>query len=221
VAGPQIPPPPLPASMTWDEYLALPAQLAARLELSDGRPLWIADEMIGSRESLAHQTFVSLLCAALRRSGPPDQDVGVVSHRRLFLRSDRSSFTTPDVAIVRRPGNRAERDLFAGETTLACEVLMPSDEYPRVVGRQQRYCNAGIPFYWEVDLDQTGWAIAEIRAYARQDGHGILANNATPRYPSSYLPIGEWRQGEKITIAHPFPIAIAWSELDDQIYPDA
>lgn len=204
--------------MTWDGYLSLPVELAARLELCDGRPLWIAEEMIGSRESLAHQTFVSLLSAALRRTGAPD--VTVISHRRLFLRPDRSSFTTPDVALLRHPDHPGH-DLFAAAVTLICEVLLPSDEYPRVVERQQRYCNAGIPFYWEVELDCTGWAISEIRAFARQDGHGILFNNATPRYPSSYLPIGEWRQGDTISIAHPFPIRIAWSELDDQIYPDA
>ncbi len=77
-----------------------------------------------------------------------------------------------------------------------------------------RYAEAGIPWYWEVELDSGGtWDVTEVRAYVLHtvDQSGLAVK---PLRPLVYVPVGEWEpDGLGIEFPEPFPVSITWEDL--------
>jgi hypothetical protein len=213
--------PNLPEFMTWAEYEALPEDVAAFVELCDGRPVWVADEVVARRGPAEHQRFTLRVRNALERSARAHTTENVSEcwqvdyETNVFLEPDRSSFLTPDI-VVYRCLEEQFADIFATDTALVGEVLSPSDTPQRVETKKKRYARAGIPWYWEIDIDRTRRAVSMIRAYALEVGHGRLADGVTPLRPVIYRQVAEWEpataEGPKIDF--PFPIQIPWQELE-------
>src|SRR5437879_5243642 len=98
---PYVAPPDLPETMTWEELEALPEEIAQYIELHDGRPVWIADEVIAKHGPSEHQTymrrFTHTLEIATRRimaeSLGPCWRAGLETN--IFFNPGRSSFVTP------------------------------------------------------------------------------------------------------------------------------
>jgi hypothetical protein len=87
--------------------------------------------------------------------------VGVETN--VFFHPDKGSFLTPDF-LVRRCLARGA-DTFAEDVALVGEVLSGSDTPKRRDWKMDRYAEAGIPWYWEVELDSAAtWDIAAVRA---------------------------------------------------------
>lgn len=71
-------------------------------------------------------------------------------------------------------------------------------------------------------MARTESAIATIRAYALETGHGDLSLSLSPPpgvrplHPANYLLAGEWSpaDSEGVRIDFPFPIVIGWRELE-------
>ncbi|MFZ3569585.1 hypothetical protein ACOKM5_21490 [Streptomyces sp. BH097] len=116
---------------------------------------------------------------------------------------DRSGFLTPDFLI--RHGS---------DTVLVGEVLDGSDTIRHIEWRKARYADAGIPWYWEVELDADGPRdITCVRAYglATVDRAGLVVE---PRRPMVYVPVGEWEpDGLGIEFPEPFAMSIGWEDL--------
>ena len=99
---------------------------------------------------------------------------------------------------------------------LVGDVLSPSNTQSDIVAKKGRYATAGIPWYWEITLARENSAIATVRAYALETGHGKLPAGVRPLRSANYLLAGEWtaKSEEGIRFAFPFPITIPWSELE-------
>ncbi|MFD4403417.1 Uma2 family endonuclease [Nocardia sp. NPDC058499] len=212
---PRIERPELPEYMTWEELEQLPEEIAAQIELWDGRVVWVR------RGPAEHQVFTNRLWAALEQHTreisrtTPDQCWRVTTETNVFLgAAGKSDFLTPDFLVHRCLGSPYQ-DIRVPDTLLVGEVLSPSNTQSDMEAEKARYAGAGIPWYWEVTLAREESAIAMIRAYALETRPGDLPPGVRPLHEANYLMAGEWTPagGEGVRIEFPFPITIPWSAL--------
>ncbi|MFD3506649.1 Uma2 family endonuclease [Nocardia sp. NPDC058666] len=220
MSTPRVQRPELPATMTWDELEQLPAEIAERIELRDGVPVWIADEVMLRHGPAEHQRYSRRFTNALERrarehmAADPEVCWQVDLETNVFFRPDRSSFLTPDFMIF-----RCLRDEFdwvhADDVLLAGEVLSPANTPKAIEAKKRRYAEGGIPWYWEAELAPNPRRVAVVRAYALSTDEVHLPQGVTPLRKANYILTGEWLADEHpgVQTAHPFPIDIPWTEL--------
>ncbi|WP_378736368.1 Uma2 family endonuclease [Nocardia brasiliensis] len=213
---PSIERPDLPEYMTWEELERLPEEIAEQIELWDGRVVWVR------RGPGEHQTFTRRLtnslerCAGKAMSESPERCWQVNMETNVFLgHSGKSDFLTPDF-LVHRCLESPYQDVRAIDTVLVGEVLSPSNRQIDIEAKKGRYAGAGIPWYWEITLQQELSAIDTVRAYALETGHGQLPDGVHPLRRANYLLAGEWTHADEtgIQIEFPFSIHVPWSELE-------
>ncbi len=208
--------PDLPEYMTWEELERLPEEIARQIELWDGRVVWVR------RGPAEHQAFTRRVtnaferCARTSMSERPETCWRVESETNVFLSANgKSNFLTPDFLVYRCLPSPYQ-DVRAADTVLVGEVLSPSNTQSDVEAKKARYATAGIPWYWEVTLAREISAVATVRAYGLETGHGRLPEGVRPLRSANYIVTGEWSAGDEaaIAIGFPFPIDVPWSELD-------
>jgi Uma2 family endonuclease len=102
----------------------------------------------------------------------------------------------PDVFVVPRPVARAAierkvRTYYASDMLLVAEVISPrsANEKTDRVRKVHEYAQAGIPFYWIIDLEPE----PKVTALSRKDG--------------TYMLDAEFRAGQTLTVHQPFEIS--------------
>ncbi|MBO0853844.1 MAG: Uma2 family endonuclease, partial [Nocardia sp.] len=92
----------LPEYMTWEDLEKLPEDIAERIELWEGRVVWLR------RGPGEHQEFTNLMWSALRRcsrqqmSVDPESCWSVRTETNVFFgETGRSDFVTPDFMVHR------------------------------------------------------------------------------------------------------------------------
>lgn len=206
------PTPVLPARITWEELSALPEEVARQIELHDGRVV-----LVRRQGPPPHQRFSRRLADSLEQCARGDMrerpehcwQVDVATN--VFFTGDKSDFRTPDF-MVYRCQNSGEDYIHAHDVILAGEVLSPDDSPNAVEAKKAKYAGAGIPWYWEVDMD--GGAIAAVRAYALELSAN-LPDGVVPLHPRNYILTGDWTPDDAGAVEsdHPFPIRIGWDAL--------
>ncbi len=206
----------VPEQLTWDELEQLPDHTADEIELWEGRVFW------NRRGPLEHRRFSRRICAAIeanaRQAMRKSADEGEAScweaevETNIFFTADKSSFLTPDF-FVRRCLPRGA-DMTPADVVLVGEVLSGSDTPKRVEWKKARYADAGIPWYWEVELDTNrSWDIAAVRAYELivVPAAGLEVKLLRP---AIYGLVGEWEPRDvAIEFPKPFDLYISWEDL--------
>ncbi|MFD7295955.1 Uma2 family endonuclease [Streptomyces sp. NPDC059897] len=206
----------LPETMTWEELDDLPGDIAKDIELWQGRVVW------NRRPPMGHQRAARRLCNALevnaRRAmreetgGEEQRCRQVETETNVFFAPDKSSFLTPDFLVRRCLPFSA--DTFAADTVLVGEVLSSSDTDKRKQWKMDRYAEAGIPWYWEVELDSGETRdITVVRAYelVTVDQSDLAVKLLRP---ALYGLAGEWEpDGPGIEFPEPFAMSIGWEDL--------
>ncbi|MFE3442551.1 Uma2 family endonuclease [Nocardia sp. NPDC059180] len=216
MSSPRSQRPDLPEYMTWEELEQLPEEIAAQIELWDGRVVWLR------RGPAEHQAFTFALTSAFKRcaregmAGDTERCWRVDFETNVFFgESGKSDFVTPDF-LVYRCLDAPYQDIRASDVLLAGEVLSPSNTQTDMEAKKARYARAGIPWYWEVTLEREKSAIAMVHAYALESTHGTLPAGVRPLHPANYLLTGNWspKDSDAIVAEHPFSIHIPWAELE-------
>jgi Uma2 family endonuclease len=149
---------PMPHVWTADEYDRLPADDGVRRELVDG------NLVVSPSPAHPHQKLVGRQFGVLDRRAPADlyqASLGVE-----VKLGDRLRFI-PDVLVVTaEAGQRQPSRFMAHEVMLAVEVVSPSTRTMDRFAKPAHYANAGIPFYWRVELDD------EVRLIAHENTGG-------------------------------------------------
>jgi len=207
----------VPEFMTWDDLQRLPEDIAAEIELWDRRVVW------NRRGPLEHQQFAVRMRNALEANARRAMQDGsgesgespcfqVEVETNVFFATDKSSFLTPDF-LVRRCLARGA-DTGAADVLLVGEVLSGSDTPKRRAWKMDRYAEAGIPWYWEIELDTAAsWDISVVRAYelAQVSAAGLAVR---PLRSAVYILVGEWEPGDVgIEFPEPFGLQISWEDL--------
>ncbi|MET8798454.1 Uma2 family endonuclease [Nocardia sp. NPDC004568] len=213
---PEIERPDLPECLTWEELERLPEEIAAQIELWEGRVVWVR------RGPAEHQEYTNLLWAALRRCARatmaqrPERCWRVSTETNIFLGSvGKSDFVTPDFLIYRCLPDEFQ-DIRARDVLMAGEVLSPSNTQTDIEAKKARYATNGIPWYWEVHLARSPRRIATVRAFVLETAPGQIHDGIRPLYRANYLLADEWAPTNTgaIEIDHPFPVHIPWAELE-------
>ncbi|MEV0435586.1 Uma2 family endonuclease [Nocardia sp. NPDC050413] len=215
MAMPSVDRPDLPESMTWEELEELPEEIAAQVELWEGRVVFVR------RGPGEHQLATLLLTQAIRdaaaadnRSHPERCWRGNLETNVFFGSTGKSDFVTPDFLVHRclPPGS----DVRASDTVLVGEVLSPSNTPADVEAKKARFAGAGIPSYWEADLTKDLTGIGALRVYILETGHAQLPPGVRPLRNANYLLAGQWARGSApdISFPYPFSIEIDWLSLE-------
>lgn len=164
-----------------------------------------------------HQRFYRRFAHALEQNARTD--IGehhahcrqVDGEINVFFDRDKSDFRTPDFLIYHRQDS-GDDDIHAHNTILAGEILSPGDTLNAIEAKKAKYASAGIPWYWEADLE--GDTVAAVRAYALELSAN-LPEGVVPLRPRNYILTGEWTPSDETAIIadHPFPIRIEWDDL--------
>jgi len=142
--------------LTIREYANLGEIEHGRYELQEGRLV------MSPSPTPDHMIAIARLYGALERQIPkdfaavPDVDVDL----QLAPATHPGSSRRPDLLIVRREALgrvRKERGLLrAGEVLIVIEIVSPGSERTDYVIKRGEYADAGIPYYWVIDLQPSG-----------------------------------------------------------------
>ncbi len=148
-----LPTPPI-RPLTVADYLALPEDSEIRYELQEGA-------LVMSPSSVPrHQHFIGGLYIRVCGQTPQHlmtlMDVDVDLQLAPAVRP--GTVRRPDIVVVTRAAyDRVGRDggvLRASEALLAVEVISPGSRRTDTVLKHSEYADAGIPYYWVVDIDE-------------------------------------------------------------------
>ncbi|MBU3062474.1 Uma2 family endonuclease [Nocardia sp. NEAU-G5] len=217
---PHLASPDLPETMTWEELKVLPQEIAQYIELRDGRPVWIAEEVLAKHGPSEHQRYSRRFNTALeatareatRRSLGPCWDAE--GETNVFLTLDRSSFVTPDFMVFRCLEHEFDW-IYADDVVLVGEVLSPANTPRQIDEKKARYAAGKIPWYWEVELGRNPRHISSVRAFGLFPNSLALPEGVTSLRSAHYALAEEWTfdDDEGIETMHPFPIKIPWADL--------
>lgn len=139
--------------LTIDEYAALGEDEHGRTELMEG------NLVLSPNPAPKHQVAIRELLFQLRSQISPEYELIPDTDIDLELVPDDQPGTSrrPDVSVVRRSARQRVNAhggfVRAAEVLIAVEVISPgSRRIDRIVKRAE-YADAGIPYYWIVDLD--------------------------------------------------------------------
>jgi Uma2 family endonuclease len=134
--------------LTLEEFAALPEDNSRRYELQEG-------VLIVSPRAASLHTQVALHLQMSLYSQLPDgwrvaADMEVVVTEPGFLAGVR----VPDVVIAPTDVIKANLPRFAADQVLvAVEIISPGSRRTDTVVKPVEYANAGIPYYWVIDMD--------------------------------------------------------------------
>jgi len=142
--------------LTVADYLALPEDVEVRHELQEGILV------VSARPVPDHQLCLRRLSRRVEDQLPaglevlPEVDVDL----QLVLAGRPATVRAPDLVVVPRVALervRRERGLLrAAEVVLAVEIISPGSRRLDTVLKRSEYADAGIPYYWIVDLGEPG-----------------------------------------------------------------
>jgi Uma2 family endonuclease len=133
--------------LTLDEFAALPEDNTRRYELQDGVLI------VSPRPAPLHQWAITNLTSVVQPQLPTPwialPEVEVVTRVRFP-----SGVRTPDIVIVPFDVLRTNpARLNAEQVEVAIEVISPGSRRMDTVTKPAEYAEAGIPYYWVVDLE--------------------------------------------------------------------
>lgn len=177
-----------PGPWTYEDLESIPEHLWAqwRFEIVDG------GLVMSPSPRMPHETAVIRLAMVLNGLLEPERfatPAGVDMH---------PTYRIPDLMVIDRA--TAKRDIVTVEprdVQLIIEVVSPGSLTTDRITKPAQYAAAGIPAYWRVELDDG----LSITAYALPPGGDV------------YREVGTWREGERLEVVEPFPLALEVSDL--------
>ena len=160
----------------------------------DGRRRELLDGVLimSPSPTAAHQTISGLLMGALNETCPDEYDVTQAVEIRL---SPRRAFI-PDVLVsTARAAKRRSHWYHPHEVLLAVEIVSPSSQAMDRVTKPTLYAQAGIPYYWRIEVD---------------GGLTVHTHRLDPA-AEIYAETGRWT--ETIQVGEPWPVELPVSRI--------
>ncbi|MEV4841797.1 Uma2 family endonuclease [Micromonospora matsumotoense] len=140
-----------------------------------------------------HQTIAMRLGVALEEECPDDYDVT----QAVEVRINRTRSFIPDVLVTTSTAAAREPSRYeAHEVVLAVEIVSPSTRSIDRVLKPTLYAQAGIPFYWRIEVEDDGLVVHTYK---------IDAVNEV------YLETGRWTKF--VDTGEPFPVNLSIARI--------
>ncbi|MER5701459.1 Uma2 family endonuclease [Micromonospora sp. NPDC002296] len=134
---------------TTDDLDALPED-GRRRELLDGVLL------VSPSPTRVHQTIAGRFMVALEEDCPDEYDVT----QGVEVRINRTRSFIPDVLVTTSTAARRQSSRYeAHEVVLAVEIVSPSTRSIDRVLKPALYAQAGIPYFWRIEVEDDGLAV--------------------------------------------------------------
>ncbi|WP_405100859.1 Uma2 family endonuclease [Micromonospora sp. NBC_01412] len=134
---------------TTDDLAALPED-GRRRELLDGVLL------VSPSPTRVHQTIAGRLMVALEEDCPDEYDVT----QGVEVRINRTRSFIPDVLVTTSVAARRQPSRYeAHEVVLAVEIVSPSTLSIDRVLKPALYAQAGIPYFWRIEVEDDGLVV--------------------------------------------------------------
>jgi Uma2 family endonuclease len=154
--------------LSVDEWDALPQDNSRHYELVKGKLF------ATPRAASLHQRAMTRL-AYLLDEQLPDELTALADTDVVLFREFPPTVRAPDVLVI--PTSLAERNpprYCSEDAVLAVEIISPGSKRTDLHVKFDEYADAGIPYYWIIDLDQP----VTLSAHLLVDGHyEVLADN--------------------------------------------
>ncbi|WP_432900744.1 Uma2 family endonuclease [Micromonospora matsumotoense] len=171
---------------TTDDLDALPED-GHRRELLDGVLI------VSPSPTRIHQTIAMRLGVALEEECPDDYDVT----QAVEVRINRTRSFIPDVLVTTSTAAAREPSRYeAHEVVLAVEIVSPSTRSIDRVLKPTLYAQAGIPFYWRIEVEDDGLVVHTYK---------IDAVNEV------YVETGRWTKF--VDTGEPFPVNLSIARI--------
>jgi Uma2 family endonuclease len=176
--------------LTLEEFIQLPEDNSRRYELQEG-------VLIGSpRATPFHQQVMVHLAMGLYHQLPPEWRA-VVGTEVVIEPGFPATVRAPNLVIVPTEVVKANPPRFtADEVLVAVEIISPGSRRTDTTTKPNEYADAGIPYYWVIDLDEP----LSLAAYHQAGVFGYQEAPAVTR-------VFETKE--------PFPLRIDLTELPD------
>ncbi|WP_326838079.1 Uma2 family endonuclease [Amycolatopsis rhabdoformis] len=134
--------------LTIEAYLALGETEPGYTELSEGRLV------LSPTPSIRHNRAVYQLATQLMEQLPHGLEAvpGVDVDLRLALPDEPGFSRRPDLVVIDSAAVSSDEVIRASEVLIAVEIVSPGSKRTDYVTKHDEYADAGIPFYWIVDL---------------------------------------------------------------------
>lgn len=144
--------------LTLDEFVALPEDNSQRYELDEGILV------VSPRPVPPHQRVGNRLTHLLDEQMPPGWEA-FTELEVVVIDRDPATVRVPDVVVIPPDWTRAQ--VPAAKVLIAVEVISPGSRRKDSLVKPLEYAEAGIPYYWVIDLEPP----ATLTAYVLADGH--------------------------------------------------
>ncbi|MCU1646802.1 MAG: Uma2 family endonuclease [Nocardia sp.] len=199
----------LPETLTWEEFLALPDEIAQCVEgLDHGRVIWArTGPRRNQRAAVRLRNALESAWVDASRDLPGECFEADVEQPIFF--SGKNDFLKPDF-ILYRCLPLDEQDVPAAAVVIAGEVLSPSNSVQDMNRKTLRYAESGIPWYWEVE---PGEQTITIRINALLPAPEHRPAGVTPLRAYHYEPVAFWEGDRDFAYHLPFPFTISAESL--------
>lgn len=175
------------------DWEALPEDELHHIELVEGT-LTVAPKPIPFHSSAVGELIV-LLCGAV------PETVKVLGAVDVVLESSTpATVRAPDVVVVDRAAFRSGgKNIAAANVWLAVEIVSPGSRRADYVAKRYDYEQAGIGFYWIIDLEQHRVTCLELAQLDGAQSGGYVER-----------PVDN---GDRVRLPAPYPIEFSWDDL--------
>ncbi|MEJ3656040.1 Uma2 family endonuclease [Actinomycetes bacterium KLBMP 9759] len=168
--------------LTLEDWEALPEDNSAHIELQWGKLV------MSPKPTESHQDAVGELYLQIRKQLPPAYKV--LFDFEVVVRAEAPAIVrAPDLVIIHR--GRGRTRVPARDVIVAVEIISPGSRNVDTHLKAFEYAEAGIPWYWLIDLDPPAPTITVFGLGASDDG-----------YRESQTATGE------LVVTHPFPLRV-------------
>lgn len=144
--------------LTLEEFAALPEDNSRRYELEEGILV------VSPRPTKPHQRVIVRLAQVLNEQMSPKWEA-FTELEVVVVDRNPGTVRVPDVVVAPPDGQGAQE--AAADVLIAAEVISPWSRRKDTLVKPMEYAEAGIPYYWVIDLDPP----ASLTAYILVDGH--------------------------------------------------
>jgi Uma2 family endonuclease len=184
----------LPNVMSEAEYVALPEDIASRIEVVHGYVI------VCESPTPQHQQVARRLATAFENARPKEPCTRVQMETDVVLwRVPKFTFRRPDVVIYRCKEDRNAKP-EAPDVMLMIEVSSPSTEREDLIDKMAQYAAAGIPGYLVIRMSEDG-DISDAREFH--------LDAATRQYRA------EATLEHGVVLTYPFKVAVPFEELTE------
>lgn len=191
-----------------DTYLAIPEELARRIEIKDG--MIVHRESASPNHNAVARNIERALLDAKGKRAADEPCLRVNRDIDMLVSEVPLHYKRPDVIVYRcidEPRSRWGRKPTVNDALLVVEVVSPTTVTADLVDKRAEYARFGIPNYWVVRMANEDGPVVSVEMLMLDSGGAYVTAAHRSRTGN----------GHAVQTLVPFDVSISWDDLDDEV----